>query len=119
VDVLHLEDDPDLGAIINLTFSSLGFHVRTVTATTLLEGQNILSAAERSGKRFELIISDMNLPDGSGLDFVRHVRANPLWKTTPMLILSGDVDPKKVGRAYALGANAYVPSRRRAAHSVR
>jgi CheY-like chemotaxis protein len=108
MDILHVEDDLALGAIISLTFSSLGLDVRAVTAATVREGENILSEAARTGKRFELIISDMNLPDGSGLDFVRCVRSSPIWKTTPMLILSGDVDPRKVGRAYALGANAYV-----------
>jgi CheY-like chemotaxis protein len=50
----------------------------------------------------------MNLPDGTGLDLVRFVRASATWKATPFLILSGDVDPKKVSKAYALGANAYV-----------
>lgn len=50
----------------------------------------------------------MHLPDGTGLDVVRHVRATPVWQSTPLLILSSDVDPKRVGRAYALGANAYV-----------
>jgi CheY-like chemotaxis protein len=56
----------------------------------------------------DLIICDMNLPDGTGLDFVRHVRAGPAWQCTPIVMLSSDVDPARVGLAYALGANAYV-----------
>jgi CheY-like chemotaxis protein len=75
---------------------------------TIAEGEELLDAMERDGDEVDLIISDMNLPDGNGLDLVRYVRASVLWKDTPMLILSGDVDSKKVGRAYALGANAYI-----------
>jgi DNA-binding response OmpR family regulator len=48
------------------------------------------------------------LPDGSGLDVVRYVRASDTWRSTPVLILSSDPDPRRVGRAYALGANAYI-----------
>jgi CheY-like chemotaxis protein len=106
--ILHVEDDISLSALITLSFEGLGFRGETITATTVEAGEKILDDAARDGHTFDLIISDMNLPDGTGLDVVRHVRASPAWKTTPMLILSGDLNPKKVGRAYALGANAYV-----------
>jgi hypothetical protein len=67
-----------------------------------------LEQAASSGERIDLIISDMNLPDGSGLDVVRDVRASREWRATPVLILSGDVNPRIVDKAYALGANAYL-----------
>jgi CheY-like chemotaxis protein len=86
----------------------LGFRGRRINAGSVTKAESILDEAARKGEPLDLIISDMHLPDGTGLDVVRYVRENPRWKGTPMLILSGDVDPKTVARAYALGANAYI-----------
>src|SRR5690606_15532187 len=57
---------------------------------------------------FELVLTDMNLPDGTGLDVVRMLRMNPARAHIPVLVLSGDGDRARVDRAYALGANSYV-----------
>ncbi|NVB77983.1 MAG: response regulator [Kofleriaceae bacterium] len=106
--VLHVEDDPALTSLVERQFEKLGFQGTTVVADTVEAAQRVLDERSNAGEPLDLIISDMNLPDGSGLDVVRRVRASPTWAHTPVLILSGDLDPKKVGRAYALGANAYV-----------
>lgn len=106
--ILHVEDDVSLGAIVQFQFESLGFHGRYITVTTVADGESTLEELVRDNEDVDLIISDMHLPDGTGLDFVRYVRSSVPWKHTPMLILSGDLDHKKVGRAYALGANAYI-----------
>lgn len=106
--ILHIEDDRALGALVALTLEGLGFAGKRINAHTVDRAEAILDEAARKDETFDLIISDMHLPDGTGLDLVRHVRENPKWRHTPMLILSGDVDPKMVSRAYALGANAYI-----------
>jgi len=51
----------------------------------------------------------MQLGDGTGLDVIRYVRSSPGREHIPILVLSGDDDPANVNRAYALGANAYIP----------
>jgi CheY-like chemotaxis protein len=107
-EILHVEDDASLRALVDLSFEGFGFHGKTVTAQSVAEAVEDLDDAEAAGETFDLIICDMNLPDGTGLDVVRYVRANETWRTTPVLILSSDPDPRRVGRAYALGANAYV-----------
>jgi CheY-like chemotaxis protein len=106
--ILHVEDDPALAAVVALSLEGLGFHGKTVTAETVHDAEVLLDKAARNQNKFDLIISDMHLPDGTGLDLVRYVRARSPWNTTPMVILSGDESPANVRRAYALGANAYV-----------
>jgi two-component system, chemotaxis family, chemotaxis protein CheY len=106
--ILHVEDDTALGSLVSLSLEGLGFRGLIVPADTVHKAETLLDEAAQDGQRFDLILSDMNLPDGSGLELVRYVRASATWKTTPMLILSGDENPKTVNRAYALGANAYV-----------
>ena len=106
--ILHVEDDASLRGLVDLSFEGFGFHGKTVAVESVSEAVEALDDAEADGTIFDLIICDMNLPDGTGLDVVRYVRASNTWRFTPILILSSDADPKRVGRAYALGANAYV-----------
>ncbi len=106
--ILHVEDDPALVDLVELSFENFGFTGTTTAVESVAAASAVLDKKASDGETFDLVISDMNLPDGTGLDVVRHVRSNLVWEYTPILILSGDLDPKKVGRAYALGANAYI-----------
>ncbi len=106
--ILHLEDDIDLRESVQLMLEGFGFRGKHLYAGTLAAARELLDDTAREGVSLSLIISDMNLPDGTGLDLIRYVRANPAWNHTPMLILSGDVDPAKVHRAYELGADSYI-----------
>lgn len=95
-----------LRTIVQMSFENLGFRGTIVFANTIHEAmQHLAAPGERT---FDLIISDMHLPDGTGLDVVRLVRQGPHTAITPVVILSGDVNPKTVGRAYMLGANVYL-----------
>lgn len=85
----------------------LGFRGTFVPAGTVVEAIEQLERAAPTAA-LDLILCDMHLPDGTGLDVVRYVRSSVVWRATPLLILSSDVSPKSVGRAYALGANAYI-----------
>lgn len=105
--LLHVEDDLGLAELVQLSFQSFGFHGETLVASTVKEATEILADTSRY-PRIDLIVSDMNLPDGLGLDVVRKVRADPVRACVPILILSGTTDQRLVDRAYALGANSYV-----------
>jgi CheY-like chemotaxis protein len=106
--ILHLEEDADHRELVRLLFESFGFRGKHVSAATLAAAIKVLEDTSREGGTLDLVVSGMHLPDGTGLDLIRYVRASPAWKTTPMMILSGDVDPAQAEEAYALGADAYV-----------
>ncbi len=65
--VLHVEDDPDL---IFLIHSLLGDAVDYHSAGTLKEGKERLAA-----QRWDLLLLDLGLPDGSGMDLLSQVPA--------------------------------------------
>lgn len=54
-----------------------------------------------------LIVLDMNLPDGTGLDVLATVRADPATRDVPVVVLSAETTPGMSHRAVAAGANAY------------
>lgn len=105
--ILHVEDDEALAEMVATAFEAFGFRGATLIATTLEQALAILGDVERYPV-IDLVISDMQLPDGTGLDVVRTVRSSISRAHIPILILSGETDPEKINRAYALGASSYV-----------
>jgi CheY-like chemotaxis protein len=103
--ILLVEDDLDLAKTVELAFSAFGFHGQMRHAETVARADALLEQE----RLIDLVLSDMHLPDGTGLDVLRYVRHHPRWRYTPVLICSGDPTPDKVGRAYALGANIFIP----------
>jgi CheY-like chemotaxis protein len=107
--ILHVEDDADLAWIVRMTFEDFGFAGTTIVAKSIREAFDLLNERERTQQPLGLIISDMRLPDGNGLDLIREVKTNPYWRMTPVIVLSGERDPAVINAAYALGANSYLP----------
>lgn len=55
----------------------------------------------------DLIISDVNMPQMDGFDFLKRLRAHQRWQDIPVTIMSGKRDDEKI--ALSLGANAFMP----------
>ena len=106
--ILHVEDDLLLAEAVRTAFEAFGFRGTNLMASSVAEAREIL-ADIANHERIDLVISDMQLGDGTGLDVIRYLRSSPRREHIPILVLSGDVDPASVNRAYALGANAYIP----------
>lgn len=106
---LHVEDDPYLAQIVNTAFIHFGFGGEMMTAGSLIAAVNLLNDRALDKKPLSLIISDMKLPDGTGLDLIHKVRTHPTWRLTPIVVLSHDVRQGVINDAYALGANSYMP----------
>jgi len=65
--ILHIEDDPD---IINLVQAMLDDSWEVIPATSVYEGRQRLM-----DEHFDLVLLDLNLPDGSGLSLLPDIRA--------------------------------------------
>lgn len=103
--ILHVEDNEFLAGAVQSAFEAFGFSGRFLIASTLKEAERILAEPQQ---RLDLVIADVELPDGTGLDVVRAVRSNPGHGHVPILILAGRADASTISRAYALGANSYI-----------
>src|SRR6202030_3691140 len=69
-------------------------------AATLQQG-----LAEAGTRKPDLIILDLGLPDGDGMDFLRDLRG---WSNTPVLVLSARVSEHDKIRALDAGADDYL-----------
>lgn len=111
--ILHVADDPSLVSLVEDAFIAFGFTGTYLATMTVAEAKRILSDLTRY-PHVDLILSDISLPDGSGLDVVRAVRTNIARELVPIVILSGDTSPETVNRAYAVGANSFISKGTRA-----
>jgi two-component system chemotaxis response regulator CheY len=59
--------------------------------------------------RYDLIITDINMPDVNGLELIHFIRKSENYRTTPLLIISTQATERDVERGKKLGADAYVP----------
>jgi two-component system, chemotaxis family, chemotaxis protein CheY len=59
--------------------------------------------------RYDLIITDINMPDVNGLELIHFIRRSEQYRDTPLVIISTQATERDVERGKKLGANAYVP----------
>jgi len=59
-------------------------------------------------KRFDLIITDINMPIMDGLKLVSRIRSDDAHKDVPIIIITTEGSAEDRQRAMALGANAYI-----------
>jgi CheY-like chemotaxis protein len=61
------------------------------------------------GGDFDLVISDVHMPDIHGLELVKFMRASAVYRDVPLILISTEASANDVGRGLELGANAYLP----------
>ncbi|NVK38524.1 MAG: sigma-54-dependent Fis family transcriptional regulator [Gammaproteobacteria bacterium] len=83
--ILIVDDEPDILELLSMTIERLGFHGHT--ACSIADAQHQLSQ-----QSFDLCLTDMRLPDGSGLDLVTHIQNQ--YEATPVIVITayGSVD---------------------------
>src|SRR3954469_14441421 len=57
---------------------------------------------------YDLVITDINMPDINGLELISFIRKSDQHRSTPVLIISTQSSERDRERGMALGANAYL-----------
>jgi PAS domain S-box-containing protein len=98
--ILVVEDEPATLRIMGRLLRGLGH--RVVTADSVAGAWN---AVRQAGGGFDLVISDVGLPDGSGLDLVQRIRAE---RPVPAIALTGYGMDDDVRRSHEAGFAAHM-----------
>ncbi|RLB67891.1 MAG: response regulator [Deltaproteobacteria bacterium] len=100
--VLVVEDSPTMRQLIVFALKRIrGFQI--VEANDGVDGLKKLSA-----QKFDLILTDINMPIMDGLKLVSMVRNDPSYKDTPIIVITTEGATEDRERALALGANEYI-----------
>lgn len=96
--ILIVDDEPKIVRFVKTSLSLAGYEI--LTAET---GEKAIAIIER--EQPDLIILDLGLPDISGFEILRHVRA---YSTVPVVILTARDDEKDKVQGLELGADDYL-----------
>lgn len=96
--ILFVEDDVALGYALEFSLIDEGFNIKR--ACTINDAKNYFDKDD-----FDLILLDVNLPDGNGYDFCKYVRG---ISSIPIIFLTALEDEVNIVLGLELGANDYL-----------
>ena len=110
VDVLLVEDDP--GDVL-MTREAFEHYKISNVLHVVTDGEQALQFLHRTGDyadapRPGLILLDLNLPRKDGLEVLAELKADPVLKVIPVVVLTTSQAEEDILRSYRLHANAYV-----------
>lgn len=100
--VLLVEDDPFTQRLATSILKQLGVD----NLTAVKDGQAAIDLLNRTEIAFDLIVSDWNMPNVTGLDLLKHVRRS--WENMPFLMLTANANEEFVRAARDNRVDAYV-----------
>jgi two-component system, chemotaxis family, chemotaxis protein CheY len=99
---LVVEDSPMMRQLLVLALSRVK-SLRVTEADDGVDGLRKLAAG-----KFDIILTDINMPIMDGLKLVKRVRSDPTHKDTPIIVITTEGSTEDRQRALQLGANAYI-----------
>ena len=101
MNILVIEDEPDIRK--NLEYNLYRENYTVTSVSSLSEAESVVNL-----NKFSLILLDLMLPDGSGLDLCKKMKSNPETETIPIIILTAKDDEVDKVVGFELGADDYV-----------
>ena len=99
--VMIVDDSISIRQVVGLTLRGAGYQV--------IEGSNGRDAlAKLGGQKVNLIVSDVNMPEMDGIEFVKAVKAQPEYRFLPIIMLTTESGDEKKREGQAAGARAWV-----------
>jgi two-component system chemotaxis response regulator CheY len=99
---LVVEDSPMMRQLLVFALSRVK-GLKVTEADDGVDGLRKLAAG-----KFDIILTDINMPIMDGLKLVRRVRSDPTHKDVPIIIITTESAEEDRQRALGLGANAYI-----------
>ena len=85
------------------------FALSRIKGLVVAEADDGVDALRRlAGTKYDLIITDINMPILDGLKLVKRLRADGAYMNVPIIIITTEGAAEDRQRALALGANAYI-----------
>ena len=101
--ILIVEDSPTMRALLVSALEALD---RPVKITEVASGFEALRELPRVA--YDLILTDINMPDINGLELVSFVKNNAAFRSIPLVIVSTEGSERDLEKGLRLGADAYL-----------
>ena len=97
-----VDDSRTIRMILQRTLSGLGYEVCQAA-----NGREALETLARNPS-VELVLVDWNMPEMNGLEFIRAVRRDPVYRSTVLMMVTTETHAGQIATALEAGANEYV-----------
>lgn len=99
--ILVVDDSTTMRQMVAFTLTSAGHDV-----TEAPDGSQALAKAKQ--KKFDLVITDVNMPGMNGIDLVQSLRALPECKFIPILVLTTEAGAELKQKGKSAGATGWI-----------
>lgn len=99
--ILAVDDSISVRRLQNLVLSAAGYEV-----VSAVDGKDGLAQLEK--QTVNLILTDINMPNLDGIDFIQAVRASPAHRLTPIIVVSTVSEPARKQQARDAGATGWI-----------
>ena len=101
--ILVVDDLPTMRRIVKTLFRQNGF-------SDFMEAEDGAQAYEmlKKNPQIEFIVSDWNMPNMTGIEFLKAVRADPKFKHLPFLMVTAEAEKENIIEAVKSGVSNYV-----------
>jgi two-component system chemotaxis response regulator CheY len=100
---LVVDDSRAMRGILVKILARLGFEVLQAA-----DGREALAVLDRESPSVELVLSDWNMPEMNGLEFVKAVRADPRFAALTVVMVTTETHIEQMLVALSAGANEYI-----------
>ena len=99
--ILAVDDSASMRQMVSFTLKNAGYDV--------VDAVDGLDALDKAGERkFDLVLTDQNMPNLDGIGLTRKLRESPAFKATPILILTTESSDQMKQAGRAAGATGWL-----------
>lgn len=99
--VMIIDDSGSFRTVVKLALAKAGY-----TVVEAVDGKDAVTKLD--GRKYNLIVCDVNMPNMDGLSFLKHLKASAAYKFTPVIMLTTESQEAKKAEAKASGARAWI-----------
>ncbi|MCG6268659.1 response regulator [Vibrio furnissii] len=99
--ILAVDDSISICQMVSHTLKDAGYDVETAN-----DGREALTKAQST--KFDVVISDVNMPNMGGFELVKAIRGNPQYKFIPILMLTTETSMEKKQEGKLAGATGWL-----------
>lgn len=99
--ILVVDDSASVRQVVSMALRGAGHDV-----VEAADGQEALGKLD--GRKFHLVVSDVNMPRMDGISFVKALKQKPEYRFTPVLMLTTESEESKKAEGRAAGAKAWL-----------
>jgi len=108
--ILLIDDSAPFARLTSIMLNKCGVAC-VVVASTLADGMHLMhynQAEQPDLPEFDLVLMDVNLPDGNGMQGCKFISSHAASYDIPVVVITGAIDPIIINEAFEAGASDYL-----------